>query len=454
MIKHMTPNESRFFRNNDSETIQAAIQEACTNGERTLSIPRFNLRTEKDEWRISSAIKIPSDFTLYLDNCYMVMETGVFDAMFTNSERYNPESILKAENEQKNIAIIGLGNVCLDGGKHNRLLEKTKKKNGLPGAGQNDMFFWLNVNGLKVENIHIQNHRRWAMVHYYCNNGVLKNIDFYAIPHVYNQDGINLRSGNHHFKIENITGRTGDDTLSLNAIADISETSCKVDGKEKDIHDIVIRDIQSDPFTFYNLRLLNHDGRKIYNIDADTLMDTSDYATKVLSGGALSIGSPLYYHIVPAKPGETKEIHVRNITTRSTNAIVLNHTVHDTTISNVKTYGDNINGITGWFRFPDPTEFENVTIEHFFYDPTMQERVTSKALDKRRFYGTFLNLPNANGKLTLKDIHIGDSRDRFVLGGGIEVEMQDVEEYGEVVNRLSCDTCSKLIINGKEQKNG
>lgn len=450
----MTPNEERFFRSCDSDTIQAAIEGACAEGTRVLYIPRYNLRTDCDEWRISSSIKIPDNFTLYLDNCFMVMETGVFDAMFTNSNRYDPDVILKAENEQKNIAIIGLGNVCLDGGKHNRLLEKTKGKNGLPRAGMNDMFSWLNVNGLRIENIHIQNHRRWAMVHYYCCNVTIKNIDFYAIPHVYNQDGIDLRSGNHHFTIENLTGRTGDDTLALSAIADASETVYKVEGKSPDLHDITIRDIQSDPFTFYNLRLMNHDGRKLYNIDADTLMDTSDYATKVLSGGALSVGSPLYYHISPAKPGDTYNIKVRNITSRSTNTIVLNHTVHDTLISNVKTYGDNINGITGWFRFPDPTEFENVTVEHFFYDPTMQERVTSKALDKSRFYGTFLNLPNANGKLKLKDIHIGDSRDRFVLGGGVTVEAEEVEEYGETVNRLTCDGISRLTIDGEEQNNG
>ena len=147
MKEFISPNDEKLFGINDSETIQNAIAAAEADGCRKIVIPRYNASTEKNEWRIPVSIKVPSDFTIILDNCYMVQETGVYDNMFTSLYAWDLEKATKLENEQKNIAIIGQGNVILDGGVHNHLLEKTTRKYRQPSLWRNNMFLWINVNG-------------------------------------------------------------------------------------------------------------------------------------------------------------------------------------------------------------------------------------------------------------------------------------------------------------------
>ena len=107
MLEYVSPNDDKLFGNTDSETIQNAIFEAEKDGCRSILIPRFNKRRGKAEWRIPVSIKIPSNFTVILDNCYMVQETGVYDNMFTNTYSWDTEKRTKAEYEQENIAVIG-----------------------------------------------------------------------------------------------------------------------------------------------------------------------------------------------------------------------------------------------------------------------------------------------------------------------------------------------------------
>ncbi len=437
----ITPNLSECFRSSDSDTIQVAISLAVENGSRTITIPRYNARCDRDEWRISVSIKVPDDFTLILDNCFMVMETGVYDNMITNSRSWDKETITKAEGEQRNITVIGKGNVILDGGKHNRLLEKTNRKYGLPTVWRNTLLYWLNVSNLHVENIRIQNQRYWSMTHMFCDHVKLKNLDFYAVPHVCNLDGINLRQGCHHFEIENITGRTGDDTVALTALSSLHENEWFVEGKSPDIHDVKIRNVKSDSYTCYMLRLLNHDGRKIYNIDVDTLMEASDYATwKRRNGGVVCIGSPLYFKIRQAYEGETSNIVMRNITSRSAIAVTLNHTVQDTLFSNVKVFGDGLVGFGTWTETAEAGKLHNVTIEHFLYSPIQQEIRLSKALTKDKYIGTVFDLDTLAGDLKLKDVHIDRVGTAFKCFGDIKIDAED----------FSCNEAGRFALLGKK----
>ena len=82
MKEFISVNEQSLFGANDSETIQNAIAEAEKDGCRKIVIPRYNARTDCTEWRIPVSIKLPSNFEVVLDNCYMVQETGVFENMF------------------------------------------------------------------------------------------------------------------------------------------------------------------------------------------------------------------------------------------------------------------------------------------------------------------------------------------------------------------------------------
>ena len=138
MAKFFTPNDPALFAQDDAQTIQNAIAAAETDGCRKVVIPRYNLRAKTTQWRIDRAIRIPSDFTVILDNCYMVLETGIYDHMFTNSMAHSPEN-QTMEAEQHDITLIGEGNVILDGGVHNHLMEKTSNRYGMPTVWFNTM---------------------------------------------------------------------------------------------------------------------------------------------------------------------------------------------------------------------------------------------------------------------------------------------------------------------------
>jgi len=432
MQRFVSPNNPALFGANDSQTIQNAIAAAEADGSRRIVIPRYNARTDKNEWRIPVAICVPSHFTIVLDNCYMVQETGVYDQMFTNSNTRNPALAKTPEGHQEDISILGRGNVILDGGVHNRMLEKTHRNlfPGDTGMFPNTMFFWVNVSNLHVEDIHIENQRWWAMTHTCCTDVFLKNLDFYAIPHVTNMDGIDLRVGCSNFTIENITGRTGDDTLALTALA--TEQRWHVDGFDNDIHDVKIRNMKSDPYTQYVVRLLNQDGSQIYNLDMDTLMDVSDYTTKKRCGTCLCIGSPYYFKERPVQLGELRNVTARNITTRGGDGILLGGTAQNIHLSNIKTYRDNLNGL----GVRDWCEVDNFTVEHFWYDANQQQIFTGKEATPDAFPGSAFNLDGVTGNMVLKDIHVGKARTAVTVGAGLDVQIEG----------LSCELVGKEIV--------
>ncbi len=446
MIDFISPNDPSFYGATDSETIQNAIAAAEADGCRKLVIPRYNARRDKNEWRISVSIKVPSNFTIILDNCYMVQETGVYDNMFTSLYSWDLEKCTKLEYEQHDIAIIGQGNVILDGGVHNHLLEKTSGKYGLPSLWRNNMFLWINVNGLRMENLHIENQRWWAVNHVYCRNVTLRDLDFYAIPHVNNMDGIDLRQGCNHFDIQNITGRTGDDVLALTCLRGGFEESHHVEGKDCHIHDVKIKNIKADPYYLFLVRLLNHDGCKVYNIDIDTLLDTSDYTKKKPSGACLSVGSMLYFRDVPAQPGDTYHVRAKNFYSRGNQAVIMNRTLQDAHISNVKTFGDNINGV---YMTPG-CDLQDVTFEHFWYGAIQQEIFCSKELSPENYKGTLVSMENASGKLVMKDVHIDKIRDVAKVSGSVRVELEDLT-YNSVSTVVNKSDSATVIINGEVQ---
>ena len=362
MREYVNANEA--LREDDHGTVTAAIRLAVEDGCRKVVLPRYNARTKEMKWTFSKAIELPSDFTLVLDNCFLEQAKGSYDHLITNERSHDDAYMNDPANEARNIAVLGEGNVILSGGEHNHLLEKTGRKYGLPSMWYQPILFWRNVNGLRVENLHFRHQRWWAVTHIMTRNAVLKNLDFYAIPHVPNLDGIDLRIGCSHFHIENITGRTGDDVVAFTALKGRGEVSMMIPGRDTDIHDVTVKNVKGDANTCYPLRLLNHDGNRIYNIDVDTIMDSSDPTSGVRSGAALSIGSPFYFSKSQAVMGDTRDIRVKNVYSRGNQAVILNHVLQDTTISNVHTFSDNVNGI---YTMPDGCELENVTVDHLYF---------------------------------------------------------------------------------------
>ena len=418
----ITANNERFWGCDDSETLQNAIDEAA-KGSRMLTIPRYNARRDEMQWRITRALKIPDDFTLILDNCYMVMETGVYDHMFTNARSYD-DTARNLDGEQKNITILGKGNATLDGGEHNHLLEKTSGRYGFPRVWKNTMFFWLNVRNLRVENLHITNQRWWAITHIFCRFVTIRNIHFSAIPHVPNMDGIDLRIGCNNFTIENITGRTGDDVIAMTAVNGNEYHFWKVEGKDTDIHDVKIRTVLGDPFIHLVVRFLNHDGNQIYNVDLDTVFDASDFTTKKRPHATVDLGCVLYSKVRKSELGETRDITVRNVTSRGETAIRLNNQLCDTVFENVKTFGDNIDAVGTQGK---GCVVKNVTFKDLYYGSTQQEIFVSTALTPDKYHGAALNLQNIEGALTVEGLHVDKVKNIVTANKAVTVQISDMD---------------------------
>ena len=425
----ITPNAPCFWADSDSLTIQNAISHAVQTGKNTVTIPRYNARTDSTRWCIGTAIRLPDDFTLILDNCYMVMQTGVYDHMFTNSLSDSDHTV-PAPRQQKSIAVLGKGNVCLDGGEHNRLLEKTSGRYGMPRVWKNTMFFWQNVENLRMENLHIENQRWWAITHVFCRYVTIKNINFDAIPHVPNMDGIDLRLGCSHFDIENITGRTGDDVIAMSAVNGV-EYGWKAEGAQTDIHDIKIRNVLGDPFIHLIIRFLNHDGNRIYNVDVDTVMDVSDYTTKKRPKAAIDMGCVRYSKQRPSQLGETYGIRVRNVTSRGETAVRLNHQLTDAEFVNIKTFGDNIDcigtqGLGG--------HVENVTFRDIYYGATQQEIFVSTPLPPEKYHGNVVNMTDVTGNISLANLTVDK----------VNTVVKANREMAVSIENYTCDCCRRL----------
>lgn len=330
----------------DSLTIQTAIDRAYKLKENKIVIPRINKRTGEPLWEISETILIPSDFTVILDNCHLKMADGVYCNMFCNKNAY-----IKDCEEQKNISVIGIGNVVLDGGTPNGLTEKTSLTNDFPSIINNTMIFFRNVSGFVIKDICIKEQRWWGMTFMYCEKGHISNINFDATNIVPNQDGIDLRAGCHNIVIDNITGKTGDDTIALTAITGTLFKNFEVKDKDNDIYNVIIRNVATCVTGGHHIvRLLNHDGLKLYNILIDGIIDTSQ---NLKAKAALKIGDSRYFKIRRASLHETHNITAKNIISRARAAVLLGGTASDSYFSNIQQYG-------GYAIQSDSCEAENL----------------------------------------------------------------------------------------------
>ena len=313
------------FIKGGSAYILSKIEEAINDESRTATI--------SGNWEISEAIRLPSNFTLILENAHLQMADGVYSNMFVN-ENHGKEVGRGADGTDRNISIIGKGTAVLDGGKYNGLSEKNQSQNGLPPIWKNNLVLFTNVDGFKICGISCINQRWWALNFIYCANGYLGNIDFcsndtaidengneyhglkygkYKEVLVKNSDGIDLRQGCHDILIENITGFTEDDSVALTALNGKLEQTFSVEGLPSDICNVEIKNVRTAAFCT-NVRLLNQSGVKLHDIIIDGVYDTSrdsPYMDKGLY--TVRIGDTHLYGTRHATEDETYNVTVKNV---------------------------------------------------------------------------------------------------------------------------------------------
>ena len=323
------------FLKNGSAYIADKIEKAVQNETRTALI--------KGNYIIDTPVRIPSNFTLILEDCHLRLADGCYSNIFVN-EHHDTEIGKTTDGTDRNISIIGRKTAILDGGEYNGLSERNHMQNGLPPIWKNNLVLFTNVSGFTVKGISCRNQRWWALNFVYCSNGYLGNIDFCAcdaaidaegnIYHglrhskykeilVKNADGIDLRQGCHHITIENITGFTEDDSIALTALDWHLERHFKVEGLPPDICDITIRNIATSAFCA-NVRLLNQGDIKLHDITIDGVYDTSADSVHMERGStAIRVGDTSMYGTRHATEDETYNITVRNVRSRARYAVTL-----------------------------------------------------------------------------------------------------------------------------------
>ncbi len=362
--------DKQFWGGNDSQTIQNAVDYAEKTGMGRVIIPRFNERTGQCIWNIDTAILLPSNMTVVLEDAHLRLCDGVFDNIFRNRNIFTPEGNTLA-GEQEGIHILGTGNALLDGGMHNGLVEQMHRDDPIkyPRLSFNLMIFLHNVRHFTVSGLHFINARWWAVCCVYCRWGRISDLDFRFYADHENQDGVDLRVGCEYITIENITGVTGDDTVALTALPQdhlVPETALHVADKSWDIHDITIRNIISSTHGCGCIRFLCEQGAQEYNITVDGVKNTSE----VVTGSTILVGTTAGEFLKnPHKMGDFRNIVLRNITACGHRAITFCESVQHMVVENVTTFGHNLVGLRFGANFEcDDLRISGLTVNS---DPTV-----------------------------------------------------------------------------------
>ena len=319
----------------DSKSINNAIRFAVENNIGKVIIPQINARTGKAGWDVDTAILLPSNIHIVLDNCYIRQVDGTFDNVFRNENMYS-EGFATAEKEQRNIFITGIGNAVIDGGEPNGLTEKTSLKDGNPHIIWNNTVLLHNVDGFAIENIKIINQRWWAIDLIYATNGRVDNVTFDAKDNIPNQDGLDLRCGCHNISISNIFGQAGDDLVALSGFMGFEKTlGLVIPEKDKDIYNVTIRNVVGTSVTKAVVALRNHDEIKLYDVTVDGVTDTSYDGKGNRPYAIVRVGQKTYSKIRPSVMGETSRIFINNVHAAHGDAVLINATLCDSYISNI-----------------------------------------------------------------------------------------------------------------------
>ena len=336
------------FVTGGAEYIRGLIAEAVENGSRTATV--------SGEYIIDDAVRLPSDFTLILEDCHLVMAPGVYSNMFVN-EHHGTDIGKTERGADRNISIIGRGRAILDGGEYNGLSERNQLTDGRPPIWKNNLVLFTNVRGFKLSGLHCRNQRWWALNFLYCRDGYIGNIDFLASDigidengneyHglmrerydevlVKNADGVDIRCGCRDIVIENITGFTEDDTVAITGLYGGVESEFAVCGVPSDIHNITVRNIRSSAFCTI-VRMLNQSGVKLYDVTVDGVYDTSREMPQLDHGlYAVRLGDVRLYGTRHATKDETYNITVRNVFGRSDYAVSLAGDMRDVTVYGIE----------------------------------------------------------------------------------------------------------------------
>ena len=337
--KESEPISPNQFQGTDIQRIQSAINAA--EGTINKVIIPFENSNGTNFWLLDSAIIIPGNMTIILDNCTIQLSDQCRDNMFRSKNAgigiTEPEWIT-------NIKIIGMGDVLLKGAKNPRstgdsgrtLVSESQKgrvsygsdagKEGIKQTGdwRNIMILMAYVNGFTLRNVNIENAHAWAVSFERTLNASISDIRFNSPEQqvidgkevfIANRDGINLRHGCKNFRIDNISGRTGDDFIAMSILGLHSEnleggglnstmvTGRRWRGKEDDIEQVHITNINCQS-KCRAIAIRANDSAGISNVYISGLIYRGPYNSMLLGGKGYGR---------PSLPGRINNVHLMNV---------------------------------------------------------------------------------------------------------------------------------------------
>jgi hypothetical protein len=342
----ITPNQ---FKGSDIQRIRSAINAAKGKSNKVV-IPSRN-SNGSGFWLIDSAILLPGEMTVILDNCTIQLSDSCRDNMFRSDNVgegiMNPEWL-------KDISIIGTGHVILKGAKNPRATGDSGKTLGKATygtdagkTGRKQTGDWRNIlilmgylDGFILKNVSIENSHAWAVSFERTMNADISDIHLFNPSEisiesnkikVLNKDGINLRHGCKNFRISDVSGITGDDFIALSILGIHSDhpeggslnstnvTSRKWNGTEDDIENIYISNIACQSPT-RGVAIRANDSSGVRNVYINGLAWHGNY-NSILVGGK-GYGRP-------SIPGKINNIHVMNFSGNGRSLVHIESAVED-----------------------------------------------------------------------------------------------------------------------------
>ena len=426
----ITPNDADLMGISDSQSIQNAVDLAAKLGVNKITIPRYNKRTDSHEWIITEAIKLPSYMVVVLDNCHLTLSRGSCCNIFVNSDCYT-ELGKTLDGEQIGIKLLGEGNVILDGGEHNGLMERNQHQFGFPSVWNNALVLFHNVKDFVIENIHFA-HLRWkAVALLYARHGRIQNLSFMEYE---NQPGLpdlgclHICLGCNNLFIQDLNTKSSACGITLRASQQDLTDHSAVRGKPMDINDVMIRNITADAFRGNVAHIYNDNGCNIYNILLEGVMDASRRETKHMPNSIVEFGNAT----LDVTEGEIYNVTVRNVMSRARTVVQFNGRVKNTSFYNLKTFDDGTRVVSGGKK----TQLENVLFDGVFYCCDQDDITYQRARSKSQYKGVAIELLDVTGKnVWMKNVFISRVKDVICLSGAenadftLNIENFYVDDY-------------------------
>ena len=385
---------NNFTGANDSEILNNAVQNRGADG--IVVIPPRQIDETRDYWLLDSAVLLPENTTVILQNAKIKLSDRCRDNFFRTA---NCGLGIEDPSPIRNVHIRGEGVCLLEGADHPRATGDSSKLQHAPcphfpedicniadwvpeerrtpeklafwdihchsygtdagKEGESQYGDWrgigilfANTEDFSISGLRIKDSHGWAISVEACSGGRIEKIDFDARMHklidgtymnMENEDGIDIRNGCHHIVISDITGNTGDDVIALTAIA--SNSTYRPGGslrsthvmhndwskREKDIHDIIIKNVIAHSYLCYVIRLLPAMA-SVYNVVIDGIIDTQP--NQLNYGGTLLLGSADAAYGKNERDG-MRNITVSNVICNSRRAVNIAGFLTDSVITNI-----------------------------------------------------------------------------------------------------------------------